>query len=332
MKKFLLSLAVVMFALTSVAQTKRYIWQNDGTHSEISWNGDYRFANEQNVTGEEIYAVPMSDWDIIKNGTFYLEAKGSDWVQMRITTGWWTTNWTKDDITTGDSRIVGESTGLYSIEINFAGADELLGLLDAQHLLFTGSGYTPMGIYVLEEDAPAAARKSFWKNGEQSTVPAPSWSGEARFSSVSHKTGEETYAFSEEDWATLKSEPFRFSFEKINPDWQNIRVTTGWWSTNYKGKENLNDEIQTEADGTFYIEVDLSKDDALLALLDDQHLLFTGDGYKLIEIYQVKDATAVKDVEDNKSNASAPIYNLAGQRITSPKGIYIQNGKKFMIK
>lgn len=44
----------------------------------------------------------------------------------------------------------------------------------------------------------------------------------------------------------------------------------------------------------------------------------------------VSDAANI--IAPQTTDASAPIYNLAGQRITSPKGIYIQNGKKFFAK
>lgn len=270
--------------------TKRYIWENDGTHGEINWDGAYRFSNTEHMTGEEIFAIPMEDWNIIKNETFYLDAKGSDWVQMRITTGWWSTTWTGEDITTGSDRIVDNGDGTYSIEICFAG-DPILDVLDEQHLLFTGGGYTPQGIYVLEkkwvggEGHFEKQKVTFWKNGEHSTIPAPSWSGEGRFARASNSSGEETWTFTDEEWEILKTQPFRIAIEK-NADWVNLRVTTGWWSTNYMGLESLNDLIEQDEDGTYFVEINLANDPALLALVDEQHLLFTGQDYKLLEIYQ----------------------------------------------
>lgn len=124
-------------------------WENDGSHGEVSWDGVYRFAADGHSTGEEIAVIPADAWKVIKEGTFYLEAKGSDWVQMRITTGWWSTTWTGDDICTGNERIVDNGDGTYCIEINFAG-DPILDLLDEQHLLFTGGGFTPLKLYYYE--------------------------------------------------------------------------------------------------------------------------------------------------------------------------------------
>ncbi len=131
-------------------------------------------------------------------------------------------------------------------------------------------------------------KTTFWKNGEHSTIPAPSWSGEGRFSSQSNATGEETWAFTDEEWEILKNEPFRIAIEKT-AEFQNIRVTTGWWSTNYMGMDNINEFIEQDEDGNFFIEINLQNAPDLLAAVDAQHLLFTGDGYKLLEIYQEKE-------------------------------------------
>ena len=43
-------------------------------------------------------------------------------------------------------------------------------------------------------------------------------------------------------------------------------------------------------------------------------------------------ATAISNV-NAEQNANAPIYNMAGQRVSNAvKGVFIQNGKKFVIK
>ena len=43
--------------------------------------------------------------------------------------------------------------------------------------------------------------------------------------------------------------------------------------------------------------------------------------------------TAVQSVKVIASETDGAIYNLSGQRVSSPsKGIYIQNGKKIIIK
>jgi hypothetical protein len=43
--------------------------------------------------------------------------------------------------------------------------------------------------------------------------------------------------------------------------------------------------------------------------------------------------TAIQSVKAIASETDGAIYNLSGQRVSSPsKGIYIQNGKKIIIK
>lgn len=335
MKKLLLSLVAFLAIATTVQaqETKRYLWQNEGSEA-VNWNSVYRFGlNGRDALNECIATFGTNDWEIIKNGTFYLEAVGSDWVQMRITDGWWTVSLTEDDITTGNERIRNNGDGTFYIELNLSENPALVELLDERHLLFTGQGYTPTGLYVLEGEKEPVEKVSYWKNGEQSTIPAPNWSSEGRFSSVSNATGEETYAFPDDVWETLKAEPFRAAVETY-ADWVNLRVTDGWWKVNYKGMESLNDLIQSEDDGTRYVEIDLANDPDLLAIVDEHHLLFTGVDYKLLEIYQMKAVTGIKDINANvNATADDALCNLAGQRVNATaKGIIIKNGKKYLVK
>lgn len=274
---------------------KRYIWLNTDPagNGEINWSSQYRLCLEgHDFNSECIDEIAADDWEIIKTGSFYLEAKGSDWVQMRITTGWWSTTWTGEDITTGNERIVDNGDGTYSMEINFEG-DPILDLLDEQHLLFTGSGYTPLGLYVIEkvwvdggEGHFETVRDSFWKN--DGTLGDINWSSQYRFCIEGGDSNNECcYEFPAEIWEKLRTEPFRIAINK-KADWVNLRVTTGWWSTNYMGLESLNDFIEQDEKGNYYVELNLSNDQALLDLIDVQHLLFTGQDYDLLEIYQEK--------------------------------------------
>ncbi len=148
------------------SRMKKVIWENDGSHGGISWSGDYRFSNEERTTGEEIYAIPMDEWNnVIKSGTFYLLARLDGWAQVRITTGWWSTVWTGNDITPGDSHYTDNGDGTFLIEINFAG-DAILDMLDEQHLLFTGGGYTPLELYYYAAPLKPAPRELVLWKGE----------------------------------------------------------------------------------------------------------------------------------------------------------------------
>ncbi len=269
------------------------IWKNDGSHGNISWNGDYRFSSESNSTGEEIYAIPQDLWDKMKAGTFYLEAAiNADWYNMRITTGWWSVTYTGADIGKGDERIILSEDGTkFTIAIDLSG-DPILDVLDQQHLLFTGEGYTPLEIYFEEVvwvdgggDTPKEV--DIWKNdGSHGNI---SWNGDYRFSSESNSTGEEIYAIPQDLWDKMKSGPFYLE-AAINADWYNMRITTGWWSTTWTGADigKGDERIILSDDGTTYkIEIDLSGD-PILDVLDQQHLLFTGEGYTPLRIYLVE--------------------------------------------
>ena len=129
------------------------IWENDGSLGTINWSSDYRFAPESNSTGEECYTVPQDVWEKMKTGPFYIQFQidTPDWYQVRITTGWWGVQWPagrEEDITPTfmSDLVVDNGDGTYYIEMNLAGSD-LATDMDAQHLLFTGSGYTPLKLY-----------------------------------------------------------------------------------------------------------------------------------------------------------------------------------------
>lgn len=122
------------------------IWENDGAKGAISWSSDYRFANEEKKTGEEIAAIPMDVWEKMKTTPFFVDLEGEN-PQIRVTTGWWDTNLTADDIVPGNELLTDNGNGTWTLKVDLSSAADLLALLDDHHLLFTGSGYTPTKIY-----------------------------------------------------------------------------------------------------------------------------------------------------------------------------------------
>ena len=267
---------------------KVVFWENDGSKGDVSWSSDYRFGLEGHDGNNECLATFKQDiWDIVKSGTFYMLAQGSDWVQMRITTGWWSTTWTGDDIMTGNERIIDNGDGTFYIEINFEG-DPILDLLDDQHLLLTGGGYTPLQLYY-EEDVWEGeeghweiVKTSVWKN--DGSKGAVSWSGDYRFAVDGRGTGEEIYCFPQDVWDKLKTTDFCLLLAGEDPQ---VRVTTGWWNGSWCDKDFQpgNDvRLVDNGDGTWILNINLS-DASFLELMDEQHLLFTGDRYTPLEIY-----------------------------------------------
>ncbi len=270
---------------------KTSFWKNDGSHGAANWDGVYRFGLEGNDSNNECLATfPAEIWDGIKSGTFYMLAQGSDWVQMRITTGWWSTNWTGDDIMTGNERIIDNGDGTYYIAINFEG-DPILDVLDAQHLLFTGSGFTPLELYFeeevwVDEGGSGAQEVVFWQN--DGSHGAANWDGVYRFGLEGNDSNNECLAtFPADVWNVIKSGTFYMLAQ--GSDWVQMRITTGWWSTNWTGDDIMtgNERIVDKGDGTYTIEINF-EGDPILDVLDAQHLLLTGSGFTPLKLYYIK--------------------------------------------
>jgi hypothetical protein len=295
-------------------EVKVPVWTNGGTLGEINWSGDYRFAPESNSTGEECYTVPQDVWEKLKTTPFYVTIKGGN-PQIRVTSGWWSTTWTGDDIFPGNERLTDNGDGTFTLKVELAG-DPLLDVLDAQHLLFTGSGYTVEEIYFAEDvwvDGPGMqeVKVPVWTNG--GTLGEINWSGDYRFAPETNSTGEECYTVPMDVWERLKTETFYVTVKGANPQ---IRVTTGWWSTNLTADDIMpgNELLADNGDGTWTLTVNLTGATDLLDLLDAQHLLFTGSGYTVEEIYFIEMVAgggggAKEDVFWSNSGAGAVSWN-----------------------
>jgi len=276
------------------------LWENadpEGVGS-VSWSGQYRFGLEgKDGNNECIATFPAETWDIIKNGTFILKfAPAADAYQIRATTGWWSFDGDGAyDIHTGDERIIDNGDGTFSLAYTISEEPLKSGiydLIDDQHLLFTGSGYTPLKLVVTEEvwvpgGSVEIVRTSIWKN--DGSVGAAAWSGSPYRFAMDGKDGnnECVATVAPEVWEKMKSGPFNVDIQPSG-DWFQIRILDGWWSV---GNNDANDITPTyeglvdNGDGTFTFTVDISGNADLLAVLDDQHLLFAGDGFTILEMY-----------------------------------------------
>ena len=150
-KVFTLIAAMLMSANLFAAET--IIWEGDGSAGEAAWNGIYRFALEGHDGANECIAeIPQAIWDKMLTETFYADIQGGN-PQVRITTGWWDTNLTANDIQPGNELLTDNGDGTWTIKVNLADNPDLVALLVEHHLLFTGSGFTLMKLYFA--DAPA---------------------------------------------------------------------------------------------------------------------------------------------------------------------------------
>lgn len=115
------------------------IWENNN-NTQVNWNTVYRFGLDgRDGNNECIETFPSDIWNVIKNGTFYLLAEGTN-PTLRITNGWWDTDISANPPITwiGDNR--------FYIEINLSD-ENLRDTIDEKHLLFTGTGYRPLQLY-----------------------------------------------------------------------------------------------------------------------------------------------------------------------------------------
>ena len=277
------------------------IWENPDPEGNgaVSWSGQYRFYGEGNAdTNNECIAMIAADhWNIIKTGTFYLKfAPAADAYQIRANTGWWSFDGDGvHDIHVGDERIIDNGDGTFSLAYTLSEeplASGILGLIDEQHLLFTGNGYTPLKLYYTEEvwvpgGSVEIVRTSIWKN--DGSVPAATWSGSPYRFAMEGKDGlgECVAEIPAETWEKMKTTPFMVDIQPAG-DWFQIRILDGWWSV---GNVDTNDitpnyeGLVDNGDGTFTFVVDLPSKPDLIPVLDDQHLLFAGDGFTILEMY-----------------------------------------------
>lgn len=274
------------------------IWENPDPAGigSVSWSGQYRFGLDGTDGNNECVATfPAETWDIIKNGTFILKFEpAADAYQIRATTGWWSFDSDGvNDIHGGDERIVDNGDGTYSLTYTLSEEPLKSGiydLIDQQHLLFTGSGYTPLKLVYTEDvwvgGTIEIVRTSIWKN--DGSVGAASWSGSPyRFAPEFNSTGEEVYAVPADTWEKMKTTAFNVDIQP-GGDWFQIRILDGWWAV---GNNDANDitpnyeGLVDNGDGTYTFTVDLASKPDLVAVLDAQHLLFAGDGFTILDMY-----------------------------------------------
>ena len=274
-------------------EVKVPIWTNNGSLGDINWSGEYRFGLDGNDVNNECAATfPQDIWDRIKTETFYVTIKGAS-PQIRVTSGWWSTTWTGDDIFPGNERLEDLGDGTYKLTVNLAG-DPLLDYLDVQHLLFTGSGYSVQEIYFIDivhvGGGSTPKPVVFWTGDDTKQA---NWDGVYRFGLDGHDDNNECVAtFPEDIWNKIKTGTFYMSFKPV-ADWYQIRITNGWWDSQWQGSDNdfspnnMSDRIIDNEDGTFYIEINFG-DDPFVGTLDQKHLLFTGSGYSLQKLYFIE--------------------------------------------
>ncbi|MBR5678372.1 MAG: hypothetical protein IKX20_09605, partial [Paludibacteraceae bacterium] len=154
-------------------EQRRALWENDGSHGTTEWTWEYRFAPSNHSTGEEITCIPEEDWEeYIKEGTIYLLAAVEESVgpNIRVTTGWWSAAYGGTDHNCNDMVKDDPLTSKKILEINIKEDGRLYDIIDEQHLLFTGQGYTPLELFVIELHLSAGIGGGYLGNGGNVTI------------------------------------------------------------------------------------------------------------------------------------------------------------------
>ena len=276
------------------------IWKNDGSVGAASWSGSpYRFAPDFNSTGEEIYAIPAETWEKMKTTPFNVQIQpAADWWQVRTLDGWWAVgnNEANDISPNTPDKLIDNGDGTFTFTIDLQTYPDpdtpLAGVIDAQHLLFAGDGFIVLEMFWEEEiwvggggDQPSET--VVWEN--DGSFGVCSWAGFYRFALDGNDgLGECAATFPQDVWDRLKSGPFNLLIQP-GGDWWQIRVMDGWWSVgnDSSGASDItpqSENVTDNGDGTFTVTIDISGNADLLAVLDAQHLLFSGDGFAIMKI------------------------------------------------
>lgn len=206
---------------------KTVIWKNPDPagNGQTGWGGKYRFGLEGTDGNKECIAeIPAETWEKMKTTPFYMTFEGSDWIDMKVTSGWWNNDWTGANIQSGSERFVDNGDGTLTIEITLDG-DPLKDVIDQQHLLFTGGGYTPLELYFLEE---------VWVEfGQEEPKEIVLWEGEAIADDWGNQPTLLTDAGPElvEAGATA-GQTLYFYFEPLEDAWQ-VKIVEGHWGPTY---------------------------------------------------------------------------------------------------
>lgn len=123
------------------------------------------------------------------------------------------------------------------------------------------------------------------------------WSFDYRFAPESNSSGEECYAFPQDVWERLKTDTF---YVTIKGDYPMIYLNDGWWSCTYTGNsiQPGNQLLADNGDGTWTLTVNFAGE-PILDVMDSRHMLFTGGGYYVMDIY-FKETVAGDGSEDEQ--------------------------------
>ena len=243
----------------TVGLAQRFPWTYIGSIDGSNWDKDFTMTDMGKQLVWQAQDVPFHFGD-----EFRFRMGGKDVVNLGVDSGF--------------SLIEGENT--YEASLKQDGGNISLPAegwwtltLDVEKKTLTA---------VLTKEFPRVFPGLFWEN--DGSAGAINWSGTYRFGLDGRDPNKECLTtFPAEVWERIKTETFYLVVRGDNPQ---IRVTTGWWSTNWGPDYQPGHELLTDnGDGTWTLKINLSDSPDFCDLLDQQHLLFTGDRYTPIGLY-----------------------------------------------
>ncbi len=221
----------------------------------------------ENVTGGDLITVYGSDLEFI-NSVELLDSEGEPQLIDH-----------KDFYRKGTSQMIFRVPAHNIYKGTFTGK---LHTYDGQQIAMPELAYEPAATGHWE-----LKKTLIWKNNDPAGRGAVGWSGTYRFGREGTDGNNECIATIPSDvWDKMKTTPFVLKASIANEGWYSLRITTGWWSTTYSGADiSKGDErLVLDENGSFTLVLDLGGD-PLRDVIDQQHLLFTGDGYIPMELY-----------------------------------------------
>ena len=280
---------------------EKVIWKNDGSVGAAAWTGGspYRFAMEgKDGLGECVAEIPAETWEKMKTTPFKVDIQpAGDWFQIRILDGWWKVgNNDANDITPDYEGIVDNGDGTFTFVVDLPSKPDLIPVLDDQHLLFAGDGFTILEMYweeeVLVPGGGGSSETVVWEN--DGSLGAADWSAHIyRFCLEGMDTnGECAGEIAAEHWEHMKASPFKVQIQSAG-DWWQVRILDGHWTIGNSESNDISpntpDKFIDNGDGTYTFEVDLQaypeEGDKLVTIVDEKHLLFAGAGFIIQKIY-----------------------------------------------
>ena len=244
----------------TAALTARYPWTLIGTIDGTNWDKDFEMADMGRQLKWRATDVPFHEGDV-----FRFRREKNDAVNLGID---------------GAFAPVEGAENTYVASLKQDGANIALPAegwwmldLDVENATLTA---------VLTKEFPRVFPGMFWEN--DGSAGAISWSSTYRFGLDGRDPNKECLTtFPAEVWERIKTETFYLVVRGDNPQ---IRVTTGWWDLNWGPDYQPGNELLTDnGDGTWTLKINLSDSPDFVDVLDQKHLLFSGDRYTPIGLY-----------------------------------------------